>query len=287
MKTTEVFLLNSFTDTKSGGNGAGLVLNLNYSDSEMISIAKRVGFSETAFMEKIGDSEYKIRYFTPACEVDLCGHATIAAFSYLKNESLIKKGKYKLDTKAGKIDIIIDGIVTMSQNLPLYSEIIDKKEFLACFKNIKPNDILKNAPIQIVSTGLRDIIVPIVNLETLLNLEPDFDEISKLSKKYNTIGAHLYTFETLNNSSAHTRNFAPLYEVPEESATGTSNGALSCYLFKHFKDLKTIDFNNLVFEQGYCMEKPSKIFAKLEIEEGKIKTVYVGGNAVQIGSLKI
>lgn len=286
MKSTEVFLLNSFTGVKTGGNGAGLVLNLDYSEKEMIEIAKQVGLCETAFMEKINNNEYKIRYFTPAGEVDLCGHATIAAFSYLKNENLIKNGKYKLNTKAGIIDIIVNDIITMSQNLPVYDEIINKDEILKCFKNIKKSDLIENMPIQVVSTGLRDIIVPIKNLQTLLNLEADFNEIKKLSKKYNTIGAHLFSLETLNNSTAHTRNFAPLYDIPEESATGTSNGALSCYLFKYFNS-KNIDFNNMIFEQGYSMKKPSEISAKLDIQNKQINGVYVGGNAILIGSLNV
>ncbi len=284
MKTVKVHLLNSFTNVKSGGNGAGVVLSLDFSEEKMKEIAGKVGFSETAFIEKTGQNEYKTRYFTPACEVDLCGHATIATFSYLKQKGLIEKGQYKLITKAGKIDIIIDDIITMSQTLPNYCEIIDKNEILACFKNIKDDDLIENLPIQVVSTGLRDILVPIEKLDTLIYLKPDFEEIKKLSQKYNTIGAHLFSFETLNNSTAHTRNFAPLYDIDEESATGTSNGALSCYLFKYYRNF---DFENLVFEQGYCMKKPSTIFACLKTENDEIKAVCVGGNAVITGSLDI
>jgi len=92
---------------------------------------------------------------------------------------------------------------------------------------------------------------------------------------------HAFTFETLNSSSsAHTRNFAPLYGIPEESATGTANGALSSYLFKYFKN--NFDFSNLVFEQGYVMNSPSEIYVNLEINEDEISCVKVGGRAVLI-----
>ena len=63
-------------------------------------------------------------------------------------------------------------------------------------------------------------------------MKPDFEKITAVSKKYNVIGYHVFTLETKFDSTAHCRNFAPLYDIPEESATGTSYGALSCYLFK-------------------------------------------------------
>lgn len=236
---------------------------------------KKAGLSETAFIEQISDSKFKIRYFTPTSEVDLCGHATIAAFSYLKDK--LTKKIYKLETNAGLIDINIDKIITMSQNLPCYSEIIEPNEILPCFEGLKDEDFIPNMPIQIVSTGLRDIILPIKSLETLFKLKPNEKKLVDISKKYNTIGAHLFTLEILHSASAHTKNFAPLYDIIEESATGTSNGALACYLYKYSKNF---DFSNLIFEQGYCMNKPSKIIANLKIEKEKITKVFVGGNAI-------
>lgn len=287
MNKTQVYMLNAFTDGALGGNPAGLVFGLkDRSEAQMIKIAQIVGFSETAFLEKISNKEYEIRYFTPAGEVDLCGHATIATFCYLKNKKMIDNGKYTLRTKAGLIDIIVeDNNVTMTQNLPEFFEIIEKEEILDCFYNLKKEDLIEDLPIQGASTGLKDFMIPIKSLDTLLNLKPNFDKISKITKKYSAVSFHLFSFETKNpDSIAHVRDFAPLYEVSEESATGTANGALSCYLFKYCSKDYNIDFSNLIFEQGYSLNKPSKICAKLEIADDKINRVYVGGNAVEFGS---
>lgn len=282
MKKIETIILNSFTDSIPGGNGAGVVLGLDFSNETMLKIAKKAGLSETAFIEQISDSTFKIRYFTPASEVDLCGHATIAAFWYLKDK--LNSKNYKLKTKAGVVDINIGNIVTMSQTLPCYSEIIDKEEFLGCFEGLKKDDFFINMPLQVVSSGLRDIIVPIRTLKGLFKAKPVVERIIDISKKYNTIGVHLFTLETLNNSTAHTRNFAPLYDITEEAATGTANGALACYLYKY---LKKFDFKNLVFEQGYCMNNPSAIFASLEADNNQIKKVSVGGSAVLVKKIDI
>ncbi len=70
----------------------------------------------------------------------------------------------------------------------------------------------------------------------LNSIKPDFNKVSDISKKYDVTGYHVFTLETLEGATAHCRNFAPLYDIPEEAATGTSNGALSCYLYKYASD---------------------------------------------------
>ena len=101
----QVFIMNSFATTPEGGNPAGVVLRSDFSEKEMLKIASIAGFSETAFLNRVDGSHYEIRFFTPAAEVDLCGHATIAAFSLLKKQELLEDGNYFLSTKAGEIDI--------------------------------------------------------------------------------------------------------------------------------------------------------------------------------------
>jgi PhzF family phenazine biosynthesis protein len=142
-----------------------------------------------------------------------------------------------------------------------------------------PEEALGPLQPQVVSTGLRDILVQVRDLDTLLSLKPDFDRMSALSKGYRTIGVHAFTLETKFESAAHCRNFAPLYGIPEESATGTSNGALSCYLFK-YGVISPAQAKHLIYEQGYSMKKPSEILAKLTIQAGRIKAVQVGGTAL-------
>ncbi len=84
----EIFLIvDAFTETAFGGNPAGVVIlpeNADFSSDEtMVKTAAELRYSETAFIKKLADNEFKIRYFTPAAEVDLCGHATIGSFFVL------------------------------------------------------------------------------------------------------------------------------------------------------------------------------------------------------------
>lgn len=95
--------------------------------------------------------------------------------------------------------------------------------------------------------------------------------MKEISKYYNVVGMHLYTF---NDNRIICRNFAPLYDINEEAATGTSNGALACYLYEQHYLQKEV----YVFEQGYSLHSPSEILVKLATDsENKIEKVYVGG----------
>ena len=272
-----VYKVSAFQYNNMGGNPAGVVLDSDsLSEIDMLNIAKEIGYSETAFIMNSSRADFKVRFFTPVAEVDLCGHATISAFNLLRDLQIIKRGHYTQETKAGVLRLDVnDKIVYMEQNIPEFSDIIDKKELMDCF-SIDDNAFMENMPVQIVSTGLRDIILPIRDLDTLNRMKANNNCISRISKKYNTVGIHAYCPESKNKAYAQTRNFAPRYGIDEESATGTSNGALACYLFKYC-DPSNDGFYE--FEQGYTMDMPSRIFVKLKTTENIIDSVYVGGNA--------
>jgi PhzF family phenazine biosynthesis protein len=275
-----VATLNAFAATANGGNPAGVVLDADHLDeTSMQRIAARAGMSETAFVQKSAAADFKIRFFTPAAEVDLCGHATIATFSHLFGLRRIRAGRYTQETKAGilGVEVRADGTVFMEQTLPVFESAIDGKEIAASLGK-GADSLAPDMPVQIVSTGLPDTMVPIVSLRELSSLEPDFDKITDISKKLGAVGYHAFSLETKFGSTAHCRNFAPLYGIPEEAATGTSSGALACYLFKHGKVTEE-QARTIVFEQGYGMGRPSEIFVRLDIKDKDIAGVHVGGRA--------
>lgn len=284
----KAYTLNSFAKSIEGGNPAGVVLNADHlSEKDMKKISGIIGFSETAFVMKSDLADFKVRFFTPNEEVDLCGHATIATFYALSNLGYIKPEKYSQETKAGILNVEVkeDLSIMMDQNTPSYYEIIDKKE-IADSLNITTDEMLDELPVQIVSTGLRDILVPVKNMEILNSINPDFKKVAEISSKYSTIGYHIFTLESLYGSTAHCRNLAPLYGIPEESATGTSNGALSCYLFKYGK-INSDHARHIVIEQGYSMKKPSEIIVSLTTVEKEIAQVKVGGKALNLSEIQV
>jgi PhzF family phenazine biosynthesis protein len=266
-----LYRLIAFPRTKNGGNRAGVYLDAdNLSVEEMQNIAKMVGYSETAFVMSSETADYKVRFFTPTSEVDLCGHATIATFNLLKKLDIVKNGSYTQETKAGILNIDIqDNLVYMQQPNPVYSELVSYEELQECFENVEFNERFKP---QVISTGLREIFLPVKDFSTLNELIPRIDKIKELALAHNAIGIHAFCFD--DEIDAYGRNFVPVVGIDEESATGTSNGALACYFFEH-----AYRQPYYVFRQGYSMNLPSEIIAYIEFNT-EIEEIWVGGSAL-------
>lgn len=319
----KVITLNSFALESGGGNPAGVVLDSSgLAEAQMLETAKKVGFSETAFVMESDKSDFRVRFFTPEAEVDLCGHATIGAFYAMYEKGIIKPGKYSQETLAGILSVEIreDGTIMMDQNQPELSKSIspgDKDYEMVCrslgisqeitgiknyvadiegnsmtMKYVEGPNILQR--MQVVSTGLRDLIIPVESLECLRLIKPDYELITELSRKYDITGYHVFTLETEDeNNTAQCRNFAPLFGIDEESATGTSSGALAGYLYEN--NLKSrIRLNgtiNMKFEQGYTMSRKSLISTSLDLRvragETAIEAVRVGGRAMDLEEITV
>ncbi len=170
----------------------------------------------------------------------------------------------------------------MEQNVPTYEDVLEREDVLKAL-HLENNDLIESLPIEIVSTGLRDIMVPIKSLARLHAINPDFNRIKDVSKKYNVIGIHAFAIDGMNET-AECRNFAPLYGIDEESATGTSNGALSCYLYK-YKKISREHIKNIKIKQGVQMGRPSEIYVKLAAKGSRIHRVQVGGYAVIVDEI--
>ena len=281
----EVAIIKAFTFENKGGNGAGVViLDEQIPDVRKQEISKKVGLSETAFVYKSGENDFEVSFFTPLCQVDLCGHATIAAFYYLGKRGYIKgnDGAITLfqNTKAGRLKIEVtfkDGdvdFVLMQQARPrIYGELDKQAKQIARSLNLDENLLgLKDYDIRptIVSTGLKDIMVAVKSREVLNNLLPDYEMIERISYENDVVGYHVFTLE---EGSIYARNFAPKVGIDEECATGTSNGALGSLLYS-----KALVGKQIKIIQGEAMNEKSLIYVKVEDHADNLD-VYVGGQA--------
>lgn len=280
------FIVDAFTKNVFGGNPAGVVLlpeGGEFPDDEtMRKTAAELRYSETAFIKRMKNDEFNIRYFTPAAEVDLCGHATIASFFALTARGYIKPGYvYTNHTLAGKLNIEVtkDSVLMDMGKAEVFGVIEEKNKLDELFSIMGIQAKIPEAegvPLypELVSTGLTDIMLAVESEEELAAISPDFPALSILSEKYQVVGVHAFTVNT-KDGAVHCRNFAPLYDIDEEAATGTSNGALTYYLYKH--GLIEEGTEN-IFIQGEAMKRPSQIISLLTSENGNIK-IQVGGSA--------
>lgn len=276
------YIADAFTETLFGGNPAGIVCipeGEEYPPDEVMrKTAAELRYSETAFVQKIKENEYRLRYFTPAAEVDLCGHATIASFYCLmKQGEIAKSGSCLAHTKAGDLGIDLkDDFVMMDMASPQYIGTIAAEEERKKLYEVMGSSIDAEGDLlpMMISTGLPDIMLPVDSRQALAALAPDMKRLSDLSAAYKVVGVHAFTVEASSDKEAvlHCRNFAPLYDIDEEAATGTSNGALTYYLYRNKKIGASATCRMI---QGEAMGRPSLIRTSLQKN-----TIKVGGGAV-------
>ncbi len=273
--------VNAFTESLEGGNPAGVVLDSpDLTDEQMKHVSKVLSVSETAFVFPSKKADYKIRFLSPDVEVDLCGHATIATFFTMALEGVFSRDINTVvnqETKSGVLpvdiyfsDEAVDRVM-MTQTTLRCKDICLDISILADSLNISVDEIDDSLPKQIVSTGLFTLPVCVKSFDILKAITPDFEKIKKLCSRFGVGSFHLFTFDTIeSNSTYHARNFAPVYGVNEDPATGTANGAVCSYLIKN----KIVKDRNLICEQGDIMGRSGRVFVEMDRDGVK-----VGGKA--------
>lgn len=228
----KVYVMDSFSDRIFGGNQAGVVLaEKALEPAVMQQVAAELKHSETAFVWQTEEGN-RLRYFTPAGEVDLCGHATVAVFALLRRLGRIEDGTHKALTRAGALEIEVSGeTVWMDMAPPKTMGILPEESWEELYGayGLTLEDRPADLPPEIVSTGLADIMMPVRDHETLLRAVQDERTVTELSRRFDVTGVHMFC---LGEEAVYCSNFAPLYDIPEECATGTSNGALTYYLYE-------------------------------------------------------
>ena len=218
MKT---YFVDSFTDVKFKGNPAAVcIVEKGLDDATMQNIATEIGFSETAFVKKITDNNYSIRFFTPKKEVPLCGHATLASSKILFDSTTLETISFfncenvELKTlKAGN---------TIVMEFPVYETTeIDVPATLLAALGL---DKIINSR---YSPQNKIILVEIKDCDTLAGLEPDFPA---LINSYNGINGVLVTAQSNNaDFDFYYRYFWPWAGTNEDPVTGGVQTFLTKY----------------------------------------------------------
>lgn len=275
----KLYIVDAFTETLFGGNTAGVALVGGEwpADEAMRLLARELRYSETAFVRREGGG-FRIRYFTPEAEVELCGHATVGSFVALHDAGL-PDGSYAVATLAGPITVdTAGGRVLMDMAPPRFIGAVPAGRVGELYASLGITEaaMADGLPPEMVSTGLPDIMLSVRDAAALAAVKADFRRVSALSEEFDCVGVHVFC--PAADAAAHCRNFAPLYGIPEESATGTSNGALTYYLWRHGRIEPGAEN---VFVQGEAMGRPSVIRTRLTTGgEKNAVTVRVGGGGV-------
>ena len=287
------YQVNAFTYNSKNGNPAGVVIcdgDDFPSEERMQGLAAAYGHSETAFvLAGSADGELSLRYFTPECEVDLCGHATIASFKALMDARLVERGRdYVCHTKAGDVTVKPEQhfISMETAHGRVISTVKDKNSLQVIYSSLDtPYDPVRIMPAcnrfinlnpMVVDNGLPFLIVPINGVDKLNALTPNKELIMEISRALQCAGIYAFAFEPKEiGLMAHCRGFYPLIGIDEESATGTGVAALSFYL-NGFGTLPAE--REATYLQGEAMDRTSELITFIK-GSGDNMRILVGGDA--------
>ena len=262
-----ILRLAAFSKNGQGGNPAGVAFyDAMPSAEEMMSIAKEVGYSETAFLVKQDDG-WRVRYFAPQLEVPFCGHATIALGAALGER--FGEGTYKLilndstiSVNASKTDLGMAATLrspeTWSKEAP--TDFVDK--VLAGF-HMDRSQLDPNFPIRLAGAGAKHLILFVKDRATLANMKYDFEPVRVLMMEEGLITISLLWQES--DSVIHSRNAFASGGVYEDPATGAAAAALAGYL----RDIGWKGAKTFTILQGEDMGVPSRLIVSFTPKVGE------------------
>lgn len=281
--------LDAFTSDGSLGNPAAVLYlpsGQKLSESDMLDIARQhKGFvSEVIYCAQNADS-ITLTYYSSECEVDFCGHGTIACmYSLIKEtpELLLqkeicihtnKKGDLTVFNKIQELDAVF-----ITAPLPAYFGTDLNPCAVSQHLGVAIEKIHMERPIDIIDAGLSTLIVPITDLNTEISIFPDIDRLKEFCIANNMDIIVIYSLDVADKGCiAHTRVFAPKFGYLEDPATGSGNSAFGYYMLKY----GLWDGSDCQIEQGGY----DRMYNSIRLSSLNGRVLFGGGATIRIDGI--
>jgi trans-2,3-dihydro-3-hydroxyanthranilate isomerase len=300
MRETRFVQVDVFTDKPFGGNPLAVFPDAEgLATEEMQQLAREMNLSETTFVlpPQATGADFRVRIFTPAAEMPFAGHPvvgthwTLAHLGRVVLREPVTQVRFELGVGVLPADLYVTGgqveRVVMTQDRPTFHAVLEDVTNLAAGLGLAPEAISATGlPVQIVSTGVPQMMVPVRSLAEVQALDAgklNTAALNRVCEELGTACVHVFTLETEQpEATVHVRMFAPLLGVPEDPATGSANGALGAYLVHHQAIPVTEPTTTIVSEQGAEISRPSTLYVEVDSEGEEITAVRVGGQVVLV-----
>lgn len=209
-----------FTHKPFSGNPAAVcILNEPKTDDWLQQVAAEFNLSETAFLWHQHENQWKLRWFTPTCEVKLCGHATLASAHVLARELKLPHAEFSFSTLSGILTAEVD-----EQTITLSFPKVEPKLFSRIYLH-SDNVGIKELNLDIVAAyqAGEDIIVELAYEDEVLNYSPELDKLAKIE----TRGIILTAPSKNADRDFVSRFFAPRFGINEDPVTGSAHCSLA------------------------------------------------------------
>lgn len=276
-----------FSDKPFSGNGLTVfVLDREFPAETMQTITREMRQFESIFLIPSKDlGRFRARVFTMEEELDFAGHPTLGAACVLHEkfgETDVATWQIELNAKTVAVETqkrnAAQFRASMDQGKPEFSAVVEGEKRSAFVRalSLSEDDLATELPLEIVSTGLPYLIVPLKQ-----NLELAKINVSNFEEMLAEFGAKfVYVFQP---SRMEGRTWDNLGSV-EDVATGSAAGPMAAYLVKHGICKPEVEF---VLNQGSFLDRPSKLFVKVGGTRQNLSSVQVAGDVSMIASGKL
>lgn len=282
MKKYRYQKIDAFTSGTSLGNPAACIFmdQEKLTPEEMLKVGQHHKgiVSEVVFCEKSDVADIRLTYYSSECEVEFCGHGTIATmYEVIKmNDDLRQKEEVFFETnKKGilkvKNSIQTEDSIYITAPEPEYIKCPVNKSDTAKILGLTLEQLSKDRELAFINAGLRTLLVPIEKLADEVSIYPEEERLKEFCLDAGIDIILAYCFETSKPECfAHSRVFAPKFGYLEDPATGTGNSAFGYLMYNN----GTWKGEPIIIEQG----GDNRVFnqVRVMIEDGK---VLFGGSA--------
>jgi len=288
MKEYRIVYLDAFTSEPFSGNPCAVLPQAEgLTEAQMRKIAMETNLSETAFVFPSDKAAVKVRYFMPHKEIPFAGHPTIASAMMLAREGLLPLqlpvttvdfefniGVLPVDIYLGEDDKPIKAVMT--QQKPAFGHVLDKGDLAECL-GIGEDDLLDDAPVQVVSTGIPFLMVPVRGLDVLEKVQVHPIRFRQVLENIGVDAAYLFCMGGFEpDADAHGRLFSSTIGT-EDPFTGSAAGCMGAYI-AHY-GFRPGPFYTV--EQGHIMGRPGTGVVEVQGSPDAIESIKVGGCAVK------
>jgi PhzF family phenazine biosynthesis protein len=261
------------------------------STEQMQTIARELRQTETCFVSAadVPEADLALRWFTPAVEVDLCGHATVAAFVCLAAVGRIEwrgdRAHVRCATRVGTVEVWLERMaagsprVMLSAGVAQLSPASDDRAAAASAVGLDPAAVDPALPL-VADPGSARLIIPVARLDDLLRLTSNGSAMIAYGREHGYRRFTLVCRETVDpRHFVHLRHFAPANGIPEDPVTGTAHAAAAVYLDREGV-LPPGERLVLTGEQGHAVDRQGVVTVEVLRHDGRISEVRIGGTAI-------
>lgn len=282
-----LYTLDVFTSTPFAGNPLAVVTDGDgISQVRMQAVAREMNLAETVFVQRPTNNRAlaRLRIFTTTHELPLAGHPVVGTWFLLAELGVVPASEGRVhvlqQTGAGILPVEIqfhDGrpaLVTMTQKAARFARARVSKSALAEALGLKTSDFDSSLPLEFVSTGIFNLMVPLKKRSALARIHMNMRPLAQLISRG---GVMAYCFALVGRGQAVARGMLP-WGMVEDPATGSAGGSLGAYLVEQER---LGAGEKLVIKQGVEMGRPSEIHVEVSAERGRL-VPKVSGSAVRI-----